>query len=127
MSIYIDSNVVISVLSGDSKSGKAMMLLEGSESNKVDLVCSVIMFGEVLYGGQAMEAKEFLLRAPIDYVDVNKNIMLRVAEMRLGHKKLKVPDAIHLATALFMGCSELISDDAVLRKIASKYINCREL
>ena len=115
------------MLSGDSKSGKAMMLLEGSESNKVDLVCSVIMFGEVLYGGQAMEAKEFLLRAPIDYVDVNKNIMLRVAEMRLGHKKLKVPDAIHLATALFMGCSELISDDAVLRKIASKYINCRGL
>jgi predicted nucleic acid-binding protein len=48
----------------------------------------------------------FLEVGPIDL-----NILLNAAELRANYSGLKLPDAIHLATALALGCSVFLTAD----------------
>jgi len=59
---------------------------------------------------------EELLRDDIQLIAIDKTILSAAAEIRaITH--LKTPDAIHIATALNIGCSLFLTNDAGLRNV----------
>lgn len=50
----------------------------------------------------------------MEVVPISRAILVRAAEMRAGRPSLKMPDAIHLATALETGCALAVSNDVRL-------------
>lgn len=123
--IYIDSNLYISALGEDVVTRHIAALLERADTKQINLVSSVLVYGEVIKTNSSAETGHILLfldALPVAYPPINKEVMLQAAQLRLDNPALKLPDAIHLATALANGCDVLLSEDKQLTKIANKYL-----
>lgn len=95
-------------------------------------IASSIAFGEVLgVSGAAQEldlAAFFSSIANLATVPADDAICLRAAELRRRHgSKLKLPDALHLATALGMKVDAFITNDITLAKVAASVIVTKPL
>jgi predicted nucleic acid-binding protein len=123
---YIDSNIFIAVLNIEAATNAADELFVQAMAKR-NLISSIIVFGEVLRGGVPREADKFLNQVPVRFVDVDKGIMLMAADVRRSHGSLKLPDAIHIATAITMGCAAFISQDKKLVAVAANYLKSYSL
>ncbi len=123
---YIDSNIFIAALNTELITAKVVALLEASVVER-DLVSSVIAYGEVLYTPSLEAAERFLNQAPVKFIDVDFEVMVLAARIRREHTRLKLPDAIHIATAMHAGCTDLISQDKKLVEVASSYLKAYSL
>jgi predicted nucleic acid-binding protein len=122
---YLDSNLYISVLSKDRVSALVVELFSKAESKKVQLTSSALVYGEVLNAGSAAnhnDVVQFLDVLPVTYAPLDKLIMVQAAKLRIENTALKLPDAIHLATAIIGQCDMFLSEDKQLVKMAKKYI-----
>jgi uncharacterized protein len=55
----------------------------------------------------------------VDVRHVDRAILRHAAELRGGYKSLKLPDAIHVSTALRADCTDFLSNDSRLAEVHS--------
>lgn len=133
MKLALDSNVFIAYLQRDDAFfDSAKKLLEDIESKRYKIVFSTLTFGEVMYGAPPNGSLEIVKSFFNDMlgavaVAADEEVCLLAAELRLKHSSLKLPDAIHLATALVSSADRLITADKKLYTFASNEIKCELL
>lgn len=126
--IYLDSNILIAAFGGEAAPEVAAPLLDvigsvGSLPNP-PFVTSELTLAESLVRSirndderqeQAFDnlltTSGWLLVAP-----VSRGVLWAAASLRARYKHLKLPDAIHVATALAEGCSHFLTADEGIRE-----------
>jgi len=128
MLIAIDSNVFIAALSpNEEHSPNAQRLIRDVASGKHTAVASSIIYGEVLGISNANHSQDiegFFSRIEnLETLAVDDDICIKAGKLRRDHgSRLKLPDAIHLATALIANANLLITNDVVMAKVAQKLL-----
>jgi predicted nucleic acid-binding protein len=130
MAIYLDANVFIAAIEGDQSDVRTLLwqLFAAGEGRRAVLVTSELTLAEVL-----PKAAAPIQRAYIDLIvrsgsfglrSVSREILVETAAYRRAsirkepdgrHSMVKLPDAIHIVTAMHSQCREILSDDAQLR------------
>jgi len=122
---YLDSNVFIYPLIYEDKKSKLFKKVFLELVNKrFKGITSVLTWDEVVHVIQRKKGIEesiirgdrFLRLSNLTLIDTNKNIIL-LAQKIIAKYNLKPRDAIHAATALSQGCTEIISDDSDFDKV----------
>jgi uncharacterized protein len=126
-SIYCDTNVFIHGTEGDDRSplrlAIASLFLVESESKFPILKTSLLTISELMVHpyrqkDKALEADYRVFWQTNDFLEVGPidlEILLNAAELRANYSGLKLPDAIHLATALAFGCAVFLTADEELK------------
>ena len=125
--VYLDSNVFIYAVEGFAGHRRFLEdLFREIEAGRIEAVTSELTIAEVLVKPfetgrediadvyrELLETRGHLTLVPIDGA-----ILIQAARHRaaLG---IKLPDAIHVATALVTGCDALVSNDRGMRAPAS--------
>lgn len=134
MLICLDSNVFIAALSSDeTHSDTAQQIILALQANQLQVVYSTIVLGEVL-GGSTWTADRlyiddfFASLENTELVPVTAAVARQAGILRLSAgSKLKLPDAIHLATALDQKADVFITNDGRLAKIAQPFVPTKTL
>lgn len=116
--VYLDANIFIYLFEGnDDRAGELRSLLLGSQSSELQFfTTSELTLAETLVGGYR-RADENLIslydnwtisNSTVEVGPVDRSILWRSAILRSRYPSLKLPDAIHLATAF---AAEIIRPD----------------
>ena len=125
---YLDANVLIGALeAGLGGPALARFILEPNDETH-PLHSSEITLSEVLVGPLRRADHDLLARYRVLFgrediirlVPVTRGILERAAELRAG-SAMRLPDAIHVATALTMGCGVILSQDKRLHVPSPAY------
>lgn len=134
MVVALDSNVFISFLTQDGPSvSAANQLIKSIISGKKIAVFSSIVYGEVIKVPSSPNQKQDIeaffsnLEGAATDIPADKIICLLAAELRLQNTALKLPDSIHLATALHAHADMFVTADKQLARIAESFIKTRYL
>jgi predicted nucleic acid-binding protein len=118
--VYIDSNVFITAFeTKGARSDHAWWLLDAIDEGEIAAATSELTLAELLvrplelgsdelvgaYRAIMASAGVFTVRA------VDTEILIEAARTRARRRALKLPDAIHVATAAAVGCTFFISGD----------------
>ena len=121
--IYIDTNIVIYAVEGLAYyAAQVQPLLDAMDAAEVFIVTSELTLAEVLVGPIKTQNlviqqtyRSFLTTTAIlEVAPVTRAILENAAELR-ATTKLKLPDAIHLATALQYQCDSFLTNDVVFK------------
>ena len=127
--VYLDTNVFIFFFEGTpAESERVKVLLDALRSDPGSGVTSELTLAEVLAGSKHPRSP-MLKRAyldlivwskSIDLVPVSREILYNSVDLRTAHKsahgkKLDLPDAIHLASAIQKKCCSFVSADKGIR------------
>jgi predicted nucleic acid-binding protein len=131
MLVAIDSNVFIGSLSTKEKhSSNAQQLIRDVASGKYEAIASSIVYGEVYsVSSQQVDLEGFLSQINnLTIIPADDSICIRAGELRLKFgPKLKLPDAIHLASALSVDVNLFITNDEKLAKVSRELISTKLL
>ncbi len=120
--LYFDANALIQAVEGPGQNadGFAQMLQRASHIG-LDAVTSELTLAELLVHPlrnqdlRLISAYNNLLSigtgSQLETRPVSREILIAAARVRALHPSLKLPDAIHVATAEQTGCSHIISGD----------------
>ena len=131
MRIYLDTNVFIPAVEGSGRLQDILKgLLEIGDEHAGLLVTSELTLAEVLVIPLEQRQTEAVTtyleliasRPGLDVVPVSRNMIILAAHIRSADKTIRLPDAIHLATAQAMECSHLISGDEKLRRSGMAHV-----
>lgn len=126
--IYLDSNILIAAFGGeaDPKVSGPILDLIGSVGivSIQPFVTSELTLAESLVramrsGNERREQilDNVLVTSGWLYVSpVSRGILWAAANLRAQYSSLKLPDAIHIATALSDGCSHLLTEDRQIKE-----------
>lgn len=128
MLVSLDSNVLIAMLSPqEAHSQTAQKLAKQISNGEHAALVSSLAYGEVLSFKNARLNEFFSVRFffnSLNYLSstpADDNICLLAGELRLKWgARLKLPDALHLATALNQQADLFVTNDLVLAKIAKQ-------
>jgi predicted nucleic acid-binding protein len=118
--IYLDANVFIAAYeSRTARSDHAWWILNAIEDGEFVGTTSELTLAEVLVkpiedGDEDMvrRYKEIIMPSrELDVLIVDREVLAEAAVMRTMRKSLKLPDAIHVASARRAGCAHIVSDD----------------
>jgi predicted nucleic acid-binding protein len=118
--VYLDANVFIAAFENRGAHGDhAWWILEAVESGTILAATSEMSLAEVLVkpleqGDEALaEAYESMIVSGegFEVLQVRRDILLEAARTRAGRSAIKLPDAIHIATARAASCDYVVSDD----------------
>ena len=133
MPVYLDTNFFVAVIEGQEELHRACRsLLELDEKRVGLLVTSELTLAEVLAAphlalslddqfrvasnSPAAVYSELLLDRPgLSVQPIDRPILLLAALWRVKEQAVRLPDAIHLATAAMMKCDRVVSGDRKLR------------
>nr|VFJ61723.1 MAG: Predicted nucleic acid-binding protein, contains PIN domain [Candidatus Kentron sp. DK] len=118
--IYFDANLFIYLVEKIAPYAAVLReFVRVGESKKLTIVTSDLTLSEVLV--KPMERKNLpqqraflsvLRYAPrLERVAISEEILIHAAEIRAKHKALKLPDAIHVATAQWADCDGFLTND----------------
>jgi predicted nucleic acid-binding protein len=119
--IYLDTNIFISAFEKGEMGGSLLSDLFTVPRNPLRnlFVTSELTLSELLVvpyrNGDAdlVEGYATLVRtnAWLDVIAVDRVVLVQASKLRSERRGLKLPDAIHLATALKAECSHLLTED----------------
>ena len=118
--IYLDTNVFIAAYETlGARSDHAWWILDAIEANEFLAITSELTLAEVLVrplqDGDKELAEHYLGIVAsddgLDVVSIDRKILIEAAMLRSFSRSLKLPDAIHVATARLGGCQFVVSDD----------------
>lgn len=124
--VYLDSNVFITAMeTPGAYSDHAWWILEAVDEGTLAAVTSEITIAEVLVkpiqlGDSALIAGYHEMMTPDSHFEVmpiRRDILVSAAQLRAQRRSIRLPDAIHIATALASSCPYLVSDDQRLRSV----------
>ena len=126
--VYLDSCAYIYLIDDHPTWAREVArILSQAEAGKHEVVASPLVLHEVLTGLYSEEAEEpraihiygLLTTHPgIRWIAYDLETADLSAQLRARHGSLKSPDAIHLATALREKCQVMVTNDAVLARVA---------
>lgn len=128
MRVYLDSNVFIAAIETQGLVRDLLVRLLTLESRRLPapLVTSELSRAEALVapfrsGGSLVQTYIRLIRSThvLETIPVVSFVLTDAALLRAVYPSLKLPDAIHVATAIGTGCDILLSNDGRLRTIES--------
>jgi predicted nucleic acid-binding protein len=120
---YLDTNVVILIIEATETFGQAQRrFVERIDASEIAAATSELTLAECLIkpltdkDPAAVEAYLTFLdgRPGFPVVPVSRDILLAAARLR-ADSTLKLPDAIHIATARTAGCTVFLSNDRKIR------------
>jgi predicted nucleic acid-binding protein len=122
--LYLDTNIFIYAFeNNDALAKKLLQLISVSESRKQRfLTTSEIALAELLVD-PLRKGDERLVRlyddisignAFISVGTITREVLWHAAQLRSQHASLRLPDAIHLSTAMHFGCTRFLTADARL-------------
>lgn len=118
--IYLDANVFIAAYeSQGARSDHAWWLLEAIEDGQAFGVTSELTLAEVLVRPIQHEDHELarnydeVIRSTegFEVPTVTREVLREAASLRSLRQSLRLPDAIHVASARLTNCSHIVSDD----------------
>ena len=121
--IYVDANIIIYFLEGDvERQEKTAELFQYAEENGIALMTSEIAVAECLYGAhksaKPLAAEDYLeLFHEVGMfllIPVEREISERAAKIG-AENGLKLIDAIHVTSALNVGCPVFVTNDRGIR------------
>ncbi len=123
--VYLDTNIIIYAVEGlPHYAAKVQPLLDAMDAGEVFAVSSELTLAEVLI--EPLKAQNTAIQqtyrsfltstAVFEVVPVSRAILEEAAQWR-ATTKLKLPDAIHLATSLRNGCDSFLTNDDVFRSL----------
>ncbi len=133
MLVAVDSDVLIAALSPhEEHSLIAQQLIIDIASGKHKAVASSLIYGEVLSvgtGRQTIDIEDFIEQIRnLSTTACDDDICLKAGELRLKHGSgLRLPDAIHLVTAIKNKANLFITNDERLANKASEHISTKLL
>jgi len=128
MLVALDSNVFIAALSPkEAHSLNAQKLIRSIAEGNHRAVASSLVYGEVLTvstDSKAIDLEDFFVHINnLTTVSANDSICLEAGRLRsVQGSKLKLPDAIHLVTAIHNNANLFVTNDEILSKMAKKLI-----
>jgi predicted nucleic acid-binding protein len=128
VTVALDSNVFIAYLAKEAAFYDSAKLIIGQiADSKMGAVCSSIVFGELMYAArkpESLAAVDNFFEQLVHCVDMpaSKAICRRAAALQLTHPGLKLPNAIHLATAIEAKADNFITADKRLLTIAKRLL-----
>lgn len=122
--LILDASVLIGLLdSADTHHDRAIDDVEGADREGRQLLLPASAYSETLVAfaraRRLEEARRAITAMGITIVSLTDTIAERAAELRARHTRLRLPDAIVLATAQEMG-GNLLSYDRRLSQLAGK-------
>jgi predicted nucleic acid-binding protein len=125
--IYLDTTVFINAYeSGGARSDFAWEVLEAVERSEFSAVTSELTLAEVLVG-PIQEGDDELAghyheilssEGQFEVAAVERRVLIEAATLRGVTRSLRLPDAIHVATARLHDCRFVVSDDLKLPDVA---------
>jgi predicted nucleic acid-binding protein len=118
--IYLDANVFIAAYeSRGARSDHAWWVLDAIEADEFQAVTSELTLAEVLVGPVRDGDDELAGRYHdilasgdgFEVAAVERKVLIEAAMLRGLSRSLKLPDAIHVATARLRGCQFVVTDD----------------
>ena len=114
--IYLDTNVFIDTFEGCGAVAEALvgLFLAESPGPRQPLVTSELIVKPLELGRTELVHvydNWTITNEQIEVVTVVRTVLRTAAELRAGDGRLKLPDAIHLATAVAVGCTHFLSRD----------------
>lgn len=133
--IYIDTNILISGFEDKSERGDIIgrLFSQAMEQMETPLRTSELTISELLVRPfenrddrliqeyRSAFASSWLQAAPVD-----RNILELAALIRARRKRVKLPDAIHMATALTSNCTHFLTNDAGFEGLAESLTGTSE-
>lgn len=128
--LYLDSNVFIYALEGrtDAVRRATAQLLREIHAQRCTAATSLIARAEVLVRPLRLQQVELADRyrallsgasAVLVYA-VDENVVDRAAGLRADYPVLRLPDALHIATAMQAGCDAFITGDRRLDVVSAR-------
>jgi len=123
--IYVDANIVIYAVEGFADyADRIQALLEAMDAGEVVAVSSELTLAETLVKPLKDQKpaiqqayRTFLTLTPtLEVTPISRDILEDAAKWR-ATTKLKLPDAIHLATAFRRNCDSFLTNDDVFRSL----------
>jgi predicted nucleic acid-binding protein len=123
--IYLDTNVFVAAYEAvGARSDHAWWILSAAEAGEFRLVTSELTLSELLVGPlgegnqELCEVYEDIMTnaEPFAILPVERAVLIDAAKLRAGRVGLKLPDAVHCATALRARCRAMVTDDARMPK-----------
>jgi predicted nucleic acid-binding protein len=124
--VYLDANVFIHAFEGQQEKAKSLRaLFDVLRLNVKRAVTSELTLAEVLApsknGPELHIKRRFYLgliasSGFIDLLPVNRSILIETADLR-SVAKHRLPDAIHVVTAIRSGCKFFMSSDGDMKKL----------
>jgi predicted nucleic acid-binding protein len=126
--VYVDSNVLIYAVEGvAATAGPAKELIRFLRNRRDLMFTSEIALAEVLAPSKRPDAWPLpakrrtyldllLWSGAVSLVPVTRDILIRTADLRKV-TPLKLPDAIHLTSAIHAGCGFLVTGDNDFKKL----------
>ena len=122
---YCDTNVFIQL--GERSDTGLQRFVTRIASSTCRLVTSEITLAEVLVKPMQQQRDDLVTfyenmlvtRPLLEVVSVSRSILRRSADLRASDRTTKLPDAIHVATAIESECTFMISSDKRLRMPSS--------
>ena len=124
--VYLDSNVFIAAMENPgAHSDHAWWIINAVEEGRITAVTSEITLAEILVkpielgDPDLVAAYEQMIvpSANFEVMQVRRDILVEAAQIRARRNSIRLPDAIHIATALASSCSRFVSDDQQLHSI----------
>jgi predicted nucleic acid-binding protein len=121
--VYLDTNVLIYAIEGlDPFAGELRSLLEAIDNGALEAVTSELTLAEAL-AKPLQDGNEEHQRAYLEALTggslilepITRAILLDAARCRAENRVLRLPDAIHIATATASNCSDFLTNDLRLK------------
>ena len=121
--VYLDTNVLIAMVEiGPRLTPGQLALLRRIDAGHMVGVTSELSLCEVLVrpfadGNVQLNAEFLELLRPggvLEVVPISRDVLIRAAGLR-ADTRMKLPDAVHVATAAATGCAQFVSADRGLR------------
>ena len=130
-SVYLDTNVFIAAFeTSGSQSDAAWAILDAVTDGRIKACTSELTLAELLPKPMALRSEVIvelyteLLKSSdtLAVIEVSRAIVLASARIRAKQPAIKLPDAIHIATALQAHCAVLVSDDRRMRGFTAIHV-----
>jgi predicted nucleic acid-binding protein len=122
--VYLDANVFITAFEQTgARSDHAWWILEAVEEGEIAGATSEISLAEVLVKPMERGATDLasaydkmIATGPnFEVLPVRRDILTTAAGIRAGRPSVRLPDALHIASAMALGCTFFVTEDRRLR------------
>lgn len=117
--VYPDTNIFVEAFERLDRQSPIWQVLNAIEAGELNASTSEITFAELLpkliIDGEAdliaLYERLFSEGRIFDAVPITREVLIEAASIRALRLSVRLPDAIHLATAVHAGCSVILSND----------------